>query len=54
MLPTFISFRLVGRDPVLRLVTELLGREGTALGRDTTMGAGRLGLVLNVMLGQLF
>ncbi len=54
MLPTFISFRLVGRDPVLRPVTELLGREGAVLGRDTTMGAGRLGLVLNVMLGQLF
>lgn len=54
MLPTFISSRLVGRDPVLRPVTVLLGREGAALGRDTTMGEGRFGLVLNVMLGQLF
>lgn len=54
ILPTFISSKLAGRDPVLRLVTVLLGRDGAAVGRDTMMGEGRLGLVLRVMLGQLF
>lgn len=54
ILPTFISSRLAGRDPVLRLVKVLLGREEAILGRDTMMGEGRLGLVLRVMLGQLF
>lgn len=51
---TFISSRLAGRDPGFQQVALLLGREGVAFAKDTTIEAGRLELLLRAMLGQLF
>ena len=49
---TFISSRLAGKTPGLRFESELFGRAGAgvtgvaggAVGRDTTMGVGRVPL----------
>lgn len=51
---TFISSRLAGSVPALRLERVLLSRTGVAVGRDTTIEAGRLLVLLIATVVLLF
>ncbi len=51
---TFISSRLAGSMPALRLEKVLLGRTGVVVGRDTTIEAGRLLVLLIATVALLF
>lgn len=51
---TFISSRLAGSMPALRLEKVLLGRTVVAVGRDTTIEAGRLLVLLIATVALLF